>query len=241
MIDLATLGARIPEALLDLAVDWPTTTPSGKVANRSRSRAHGALRHDKNRLASRCRVAACPTRVRCSTSSAPSGSNRPPRSSQRSPRCARSQREPRTRSCRPLPVEVIVRGYITGSTRTALWTLYAEGQREIYSYSFPDGLQKNDPLPEPIITPTTKPGPGEHDERLTCAEVVERGHRSTRRRGTQSRRQPWQSSAESGGYERSRFLSGGLKCNSDGPPMARWSSSTRCTRPTPAASGVPTR
>jgi phosphoribosylaminoimidazole-succinocarboxamide synthase len=77
--------------------------------------------------------------------------------------------------CDALPVEVIVRGYITGSTKTALWTLYAEGHREIYGYSFPDGLQKNDPLPEPIITPTTKAGPGEHDERLTRAEVVERG------------------------------------------------------------------
>ncbi|MGC9467661.1 MAG: phosphoribosylaminoimidazolesuccinocarboxamide synthase [Anaerolineae bacterium] len=77
--------------------------------------------------------------------------------------------------CLPLPVEVIVRGYITGSTKTSLWTLYAAGNREIYGYTFPDGLEKNDPLPEPIITPTTKAGPGEHDERLTCAEVVERG------------------------------------------------------------------
>lgn len=77
--------------------------------------------------------------------------------------------------CEALPVEVIVRGYITGSTKTALWTLYADGNREMYGYSFPDGLQKNDPLPEPIITPTTKAGPGEHDERLTRAEVVDRG------------------------------------------------------------------
>jgi len=79
------------------------------------------------------------------------------------------------RECNPLPVEVIVRGYITGSTKTSLWTLYAAGHREIYGYHFPDGLKKNDPLPEPIITPTTKAGPGEHDERLTCSAVVERG------------------------------------------------------------------
>jgi phosphoribosylaminoimidazole-succinocarboxamide synthase len=79
------------------------------------------------------------------------------------------------RECEALPVEVIVRGYITGSTKTALWTLYAEGHRDMYGYIFPDGLRKNDPLPEPIITPTTKAGPGEHDERLTRAEVVERG------------------------------------------------------------------
>jgi phosphoribosylaminoimidazole-succinocarboxamide synthase len=77
--------------------------------------------------------------------------------------------------CEPLPVEVIVRGHITGVTKTALWTLYEAGQREIYGHRLPEGLQKDDRLPQPLITPTTKAGPGEHDERLTCAEVVERG------------------------------------------------------------------
>ena len=77
--------------------------------------------------------------------------------------------------CRPLPVEVIVRGYITGVTSTALWYRYSLGERDIYGYRFPDGMRKNEPLPEPIITPTTKGQEGEHDERITCAEVVERG------------------------------------------------------------------
>lgn len=80
------------------------------------------------------------------------------------------------KECQPLPVEVIVRGYITGSTKTSLWTLYEAGHRHIYGYTFADGLQKNDPLPEPIITPTTKAGPGQHDERLTCDEVVSQGY-----------------------------------------------------------------
>lgn len=75
----------------------------------------------------------------------------------------------------PLMVEVIVRGYITGVTSTALWYRYSLGEREIYGYIFPDGLQKNSALPEPIITPTTKGGVTGHDERLTCAEVVEKG------------------------------------------------------------------
>jgi phosphoribosylaminoimidazole-succinocarboxamide synthase len=79
------------------------------------------------------------------------------------------------RACTVLPVEVIVRGYITGVTSTSLWTLYAAGERRLYGYHLPDGLNKNDPLPEPLITPTTKAGPGQHDERLACAEVVERG------------------------------------------------------------------
>ncbi len=75
----------------------------------------------------------------------------------------------------PFLVEVIVRGYITGVTTTALWYRYSLGEREIYGYRFPDGLRKNSPLPEPIITPTTKGLAGAHDERLTCAEVVEKG------------------------------------------------------------------
>src|SRR5688572_8410802 len=75
----------------------------------------------------------------------------------------------------PIPVEVIVRGYITGVTSTALWHRYSLGEREIYGYIFGQGLRKNERLPEPIITPTTKGGPTGHDERLTCAEVVEKG------------------------------------------------------------------
>ena len=78
-------------------------------------------------------------------------------------------------SCEPLPLEVIVRGYISGVTKTALWYRYSLGERHIYGYDFPDGMRKNDPLPRPIITPTTKGRAGEHDERITCAEVIERG------------------------------------------------------------------
>jgi phosphoribosylaminoimidazole-succinocarboxamide synthase len=79
------------------------------------------------------------------------------------------------RECEPFPVEVVVRGYISGVTTTALWYRYSLGERHIYGYDFPEGLIKNQALPEPIITPTTKGREGEHDERITCAEVVERG------------------------------------------------------------------
>ncbi len=77
--------------------------------------------------------------------------------------------------CRPLPVEVVVRGYITGVTSTSLWQRYAEGDRRIYGYDFAERLEKNRPLPEPIITPTTKAEAGAHDERLDWDEVPERG------------------------------------------------------------------
>lgn len=75
----------------------------------------------------------------------------------------------------PLAIEVIVRGYITGVTSTALWYRYSIGERNIYGYNFPEGLKKNQALPTPIITPTTKGGVTGHDERLTCAEVTEKG------------------------------------------------------------------
>ncbi len=78
------------------------------------------------------------------------------------------------REAQALPIEVVVRGYITGVTSTSLWTLYANGERNPYGIALPDGLQKNDALPEPIITPTTKAAHG-HDERITGEEIVERG------------------------------------------------------------------
>ena len=75
----------------------------------------------------------------------------------------------------PFPVEVIVRGYITGVTATSLWYRYSVGERDIYGYNFPEGLRKNQALPKPIITPTTKGGLTGHDERLTCAQVAREG------------------------------------------------------------------
>lgn len=76
----------------------------------------------------------------------------------------------------PFPIEVIVRGYITGVTSTSLWYRYSLGERLIYGHSLPEGLRKNQALPAPIITPTTKGGPSGHDERLTPDEVVEQGY-----------------------------------------------------------------
>lgn len=75
----------------------------------------------------------------------------------------------------PLPVEVIVRGYITGVTSTALWTLYSQGVDRPYGLELPAGLKKNDALPTPVITPTTKATGGAHDERLTSQQVVDQG------------------------------------------------------------------
>jgi len=64
------------------------------------------------------------------------------------------------KQCTPIPLEVIVRGYITGSSPTSLWTLYKEGKHDVYGIELPEGLQQHQRLAEPVITPTTK---GEHD------------------------------------------------------------------------------
>ena len=79
------------------------------------------------------------------------------------------------RSAAPLPVEVVVRGVITGVTSTSIWQMYAAGQRTVYGHRLPDGLRKNERLPEPIVTPTTKAEHGGHDHPLTCADVADRG------------------------------------------------------------------
>jgi phosphoribosylaminoimidazole-succinocarboxamide synthase len=79
------------------------------------------------------------------------------------------------REARPLPVEVVVRGHITGVTDTSLWGMYESGARSMYGYDLPDGLRKNTPLPHHLVTPTTKAVAGGHDEPLSCAEVTERG------------------------------------------------------------------
>ncbi|MBU1000021.1 phosphoribosylaminoimidazolesuccinocarboxamide synthase [Patescibacteria group bacterium] len=77
------------------------------------------------------------------------------------------------RSCKIIPIEMVVRGYITGVTDTSIWGSYEKGNRVIYGIKFPEGLRKNQKLSEPIITPTTKAGQG-HDERLTGDEIIKR-------------------------------------------------------------------
>lgn len=74
-----------------------------------------------------------------------------------------------------LPVEIVVRGYLAGTTSTSILTQYKAGKREMYGFRFPDGLRDNTKLPQPIITPTTKAFDGGHDEPLTEAEILERG------------------------------------------------------------------
>jgi phosphoribosylaminoimidazole-succinocarboxamide synthase len=74
-----------------------------------------------------------------------------------------------------MPVEVVVRDYLAGTTSTSILSMYKAGQREIYGLPFPDGLRPNEKLPATIITPTSKEFDGGHDEPLTTAEIIGRG------------------------------------------------------------------
>jgi phosphoribosylaminoimidazole-succinocarboxamide synthase len=71
-----------------------------------------------------------------------------------------------------LPIEMVVRDYMTGSTETSIWPMYERGERNLYGHSFPDGLKKNQKLPHTIITPTTKAAQGDHDAPITEAEIL---------------------------------------------------------------------
>jgi phosphoribosylaminoimidazole-succinocarboxamide synthase len=74
-----------------------------------------------------------------------------------------------------LPVEIVVRDYLAGTTGTSILSLYKAGQREMYGIRLPDGMRDNERLPQTIITPTSKAFHGGHDEPLTPAEIIEQG------------------------------------------------------------------
>ena len=74
-----------------------------------------------------------------------------------------------------LPVEIVVRDYLAGTTATSVLTLYQTGQREMYGVRLPDGLKANQRLPRPIITPTSKAFDGGHDEPLTPEAILAQG------------------------------------------------------------------
>lgn len=77
------------------------------------------------------------------------------------------------KKCSPIPIECVVRGYITGVTDTSLWTHYKNGKRDFGNFTLPEGLRKNQKLSEPLFTPTTKSD--EHDRPITPKEIVSEG------------------------------------------------------------------
>ncbi|MBI3051471.1 phosphoribosylaminoimidazolesuccinocarboxamide synthase [Candidatus Woesearchaeota archaeon] len=79
------------------------------------------------------------------------------------------------RNCTPIAVEFVVRGYITGVTKTSLWYNYSQGARDFCGHRLPEGLKKDQKLDHPIVTPTTKAEKGMHDESISREEIISRG------------------------------------------------------------------
>lgn len=77
--------------------------------------------------------------------------------------------------CEPFPVEFVMRAYLTGVTSTSILQHYARGAREFCGHKLPEGLQKNGPLPGPILTPSTKAEKGGHDVSVSRQEILDRG------------------------------------------------------------------
>ncbi|BCG78794.1 phosphoribosylaminoimidazolesuccinocarboxamide synthase [Mesorhizobium sp. 113-3-3] len=74
-----------------------------------------------------------------------------------------------------LPVEIVVRGYLAGTTSTSILTRYKRGERDMYGMRLPDGLRDNEKLAAPVITPTSKAADGGHDEPLSKADILAQG------------------------------------------------------------------
>ncbi|MDH3212307.1 MAG: phosphoribosylaminoimidazolesuccinocarboxamide synthase [Myxococcales bacterium] len=79
------------------------------------------------------------------------------------------------RECRPLPVEFVYRAHLSGSSPTSIWRAYERGERVYCGHRLPEGLRKHEPLPEPLLTPTTKAPKGQHDELISREALIERG------------------------------------------------------------------
>lgn len=75
-----------------------------------------------------------------------------------------------SKKCDPIPVEVVVRGYLTGHA----WRVYKSGKRELCGVPLPSGMKEHDKFPEPILTPATKAKEG-HDEDISEQEILDKG------------------------------------------------------------------
>ncbi len=77
------------------------------------------------------------------------------------------------RKCKVLPIEFVVRGYLTGSTDTSIWTKYGAGERSFGGVQLAEGMRKNEPLPSQLITPTTKET--SHDRPISPEAIIAEG------------------------------------------------------------------
>jgi phosphoribosylaminoimidazole-succinocarboxamide synthase len=79
------------------------------------------------------------------------------------------------RECEPLPVELVMRAYLTGVTGTSIWKAYERGDRTFCGHALPEGMKKNQKLPHAILTPSTKAAKGDHDVSVSREELLAMG------------------------------------------------------------------
>jgi phosphoribosylaminoimidazole-succinocarboxamide synthase len=79
------------------------------------------------------------------------------------------------RECEPLPVELVMRAYVTGVTSTSIWKAYEQGARVFCGHPLAEGMKKNQRLPRPILTPSTKAAKGDHDVSVSKDELLAMG------------------------------------------------------------------
>jgi phosphoribosylaminoimidazole-succinocarboxamide synthase len=79
------------------------------------------------------------------------------------------------RECEALSVEFVMRAYLTGVTSTSIWKAYEAGARTYCGHRLPDGMRKNQPLPQPLLTPSTKAAKGDHDVSVSREELLAMG------------------------------------------------------------------
>ena len=77
--------------------------------------------------------------------------------------------------CQPLPVEMVVRAYLTGVSSTSILTAYQTGERTFCGHRLPEGLKPHQRLPEPLLTPTTKAEQGTHDQNISREQLIAQG------------------------------------------------------------------
>jgi phosphoribosylaminoimidazole-succinocarboxamide synthase len=77
--------------------------------------------------------------------------------------------------CKPLPIEFVMRAYLTGTTTTSIWYHYERGGRLFCGHPLPEGMRKHQRLPQALLTPTTKAEQGQHDENVSRQQIIEQG------------------------------------------------------------------
>ncbi len=80
-----------------------------------------------------------------------------------------------TVECTPIPVEIVVRGFLTGVSSTSIWTAYERGERTFCGHQLPDGMRKHQRLARNIVTPSTKAKKGDHDHNVSRDELIADG------------------------------------------------------------------